>query len=368
MNKMKQLLGFVSKSEPMSLATGNCAPKFAFERPAASAVGSNRYRPTVLRQSLVLMLALMAGSACSAGDAVRSNSKAETDWNGKSFRDVTYKQVGERKLLMDIYMPDDHKFDKAPVIYYVHGGGWAAGNKEKFGNALMLPVFRQLSENGFVCVSISYRLCKKGKNVLMRDCVTDAMDGLRFLKKHSERYGIDPDCIVVFGDSAGGQLAQMLTYASPDSFAGDQDLAAIDVQPRAGISWYGPSDFTDVNLFKTNLSDKNPDRFGERISGDGDGYKKNPKAFEEMSPYHWIKKDSPPMLVLQGDTDATIPLPHAIHLKEKADHVGADVEMIIVKNAGHNWRKAGGDPVPGLEEIQRITAEYAIQQVAKLAK
>ena len=40
--------------------------------------------------------------------------------------------------------------------------------------------------------------------------------------------------------------------------------------------------------------------------------------------------------------------------------------MIIVKNAGHNWRKAGGDPAPGLEEIQRITAEYAIQQVANL--
>ena len=85
-----------------------------------------------MKPRLIWMLALMAGSACSAGDAVRSNNKARIDWQGQSFRDVTYKQVGERKLLMDIYLPDDHKSDKAPVIYYVHGGGWAAGNKEKF--------------------------------------------------------------------------------------------------------------------------------------------------------------------------------------------------------------------------------------------
>ena len=58
---------------------------------------------------------------------------------------------------------------------------------------------------------------------------------------------------------------------------------------------------------------------------------------------------------------ATIPLAHALHLKEKADHLGADVEMIIVENAGHNWRKAGGDPVPGVEAIQRITVDYAMR-------
>ncbi|WP_442511820.1 alpha/beta fold hydrolase [Novipirellula sp. SH528] len=319
-----------------------------------------------MKESLFLMLALLVSGACFADDAVLAKRKAEIDWTGKSFRDVNYKQVGKRKLRMDIYLPTAHQSEASPVIYYVHGGGWAAGTKANYGNRLMLPVFQQLAESGFVCVSIDYRLCKKGQNVFMRDCVTDAMDGLRFLNKHHQQYAIDPARIVVFGDSAGGQLAQMLTYASADKFPGDSDLAGYDVQPLAGISWYGPSDFTDVNLFKTNFSDKNPDRFRARIAGQEGSYAKNPQAFEEMSPYYWIKKDSPPLLVLQGDTDATIPLPHAIHLTEKADRIGADVEMIIVKNAGHNWRKAGGDPAPGLEEIQRITAEYAIQRVGTL--
>lgn len=323
-----------------------------------------------------LIVALMAGSVSSlmaadasdnrAAEAARLAIGADIAWEGQKFLDVPYKRVDQRVLLMDIYLPDIHMSGKAPAIYYVHGGGWAAGNKEKFGNRLMLPVFRRLAEQGFVCVSVGYRLCRKGRHVLMRDCVTDAMDGLRYLKKHADEYGIDSDRIVVFGDSAGGQIAQMLTFASPDGFSGNDALAGYEVRPLAGISWYGPSDFTDVDLFKTDFSDRNPDRFSERIAGDEGGYAAHREAYEEMSPYYWIRKNSPPLLLLQGDTDATIPLAHALHLEDKADRIGADVEVIIVKNSGHNWRKAGGDPEPGVGEIQRITAEYALRQVGLL--
>jgi acetyl esterase/lipase len=291
-------------------------------------------------------------------------SDAKVAWTGETLLDVTYKQVDGRQIKMDIYMPPTGKTSDEPVLYYVHGGGWAAGSKDKGGLPLMRPVFEQVAEKGFICVSINYRLYKKNNGVLMRDCVTDAMDGLRFLKKNAAQFGIDPDRIVVWGDSAGGQLAQMLTYADPATFPGDPALSGYDVFPIAGISWYGPTDFTDVNLFITDLDDKNPDRFGARITSTGGSYAENVEAFEEMSSIFWIKKDSPPLLLMQGNTDATIPYAHAPHLKKKADEIGADVEMVIVKNAGHNWRKAGGNPEPGVEEIQRITAEFAVQRVA----
>ena len=307
----------------------------------------------------IVKILLFVFGVCSTMGTAKPKASPEIDWSGETWLDVSYKEIGGRRMLMDIYMPSDGEPVKRPVIYYTHGGGWAAGSKEKFGDRLVLPVFRQLAEKGFVCVSIDYRLCKKGSGVLMRDCVTDAMDGLRFLKKNEERYGIDSDRIVVWGDSAGGQMAQMLIYADHKVFSGDKALVGYDVRPIAGISWYGPSDFTDVGLFKTNLSEKDPDRFGLRITGTEGGYSQHTKAYEEMSPYYWIAEKSPPLLLLQGDADATIPLGHAPHLKAKADRIGADVKMVIIKNAGHNWRSAGGDPEPGVEEIQRLTAEYA---------
>lgn len=294
--------------------------------------------------------------------AATAQDGKKVNWGGQTQLDVPYKKVGNKELRLDIYFPDENQPQDAPVLYYVHGGGWAAGSKDKGGLPLMRPVFEIVAEKGFVCVSIDYRL-SKNNGVLMRDCVTDAMDGLRFLRKNAERYGIDPEQIVVWGDSAGGQLAQMLALADPEKFPGDPSLADSKVRPVAGISWYGPTDFTDVELFRTDASDKRADRFGNRIVGNSKGYAANREAYEEMSPYFWIRKDSPPLLLLQGDGDTTIPFAHAPHLKKKADEIGADLTMVVVKNAGHNWRKAGGSPKPGVQEIQKITADFAIAQI-----
>ncbi len=280
------------------------------------------------------------------------------NWTGESLRDIVYKKVGATELHLDVYLPPVKKFESAPVVYFVHGGGWAAGSKDKFVSRLFLPVFKELAESGFVGVSVQYRFARKGRGVLMRDCVTDAMDGLRYLHQNAERLGIDPERIVVFGDSAGGQLAQMLNLAGPQGFRGDDGLAEFGIQPVGAVSWYGPTDFTDSKLFETDFSDKNPDRFGERIVGPGQSYADQPEAFEEMSPYYWIQPDSPPMLLIQGNRDSTIPLAHALHLQEKADRIGAKVDTIIVENSGHNWRSAGGEPSPSAAEIQRITVEY----------
>jgi acetyl esterase/lipase len=317
------------------------------------------------RKRFFLILVLMVGSvlAWSGNVAGAGRADAKVAWPGKSFLDVTYKQVKGHDIKLDIYMPTGEKTEAAPLIYYVHGGGWTVGGKDKGGLPLMLPVFKRLAEKGFVCVSIDYRLYKKNNGVIIRDCFTDAVDGLRFLKKHAGRYGIDPERVVVWGDSAGGQLAQMLTYADPAAFPGDESLAGYDVHPTAGMSWYGPTDFTDVDLFKTDLSDKDPDRFGFRLTGQEGGYAKFPEAYKEMSPYFCIRKESPPLLLLQGDADATIPFVHATHLKNKADKIGADVTMIVVKNAGHNWRRAGGAINPSLEDIQRMTADFALKQI-----
>ena len=140
---------------------------------------------------------VMAIAAVCLATATAAADDVKVAWTGKTFLDVTYKQVGQQQIKLDIYLPPAGKAQAAPVLYYVHGGGWAAGSKDKGGLPLMLPVFQQVAEQGFACVSINYRLCKKTSGVVMRDCVTDAMDGLRFIKKNAKRYGLDSDRIVV---------------------------------------------------------------------------------------------------------------------------------------------------------------------------
>jgi len=195
----------------------------------------------------------------------------------------------------------------------------------------------------------------------MRDCVIDCKDAIRFIAKNCKKYKVDPERFYVIGDSAGGQIAQILLLSSPESFPGDESLEDISYNMVAGLSWYGPSSFEDISLFNHDDREGFKDRFGGRIMKATDKPEDKEKLYSEMSAYHYLKKDSPPLLLIHGDRDTTIPVKHAYFMQKKADKIGAPVTSIIVKGAGHNWRQAGEEEIsPGRSEVFEKTAQFFI--------
>lgn len=292
-------------------------------------------------------------------------------WAGEVKRNIVYKQVGDEVLLLDVYEPIVKKYKKAPVFYYTHGGGWSGGSKEM--NYSVKPLFEKLSNQGFVCVSASYRLVKMHNPkypTVMRDCVVDCRDGLRFLKKHEQELGLDLSKVAVFGSSAGGHIAQLLTWSGADDFAGDPSLAAYKVSPTVGVSWFGPSDFRDTNLFVSEgIKDKfTPDHWSKRITKSEGPFKyqgadqKTRQMIEEVSPVYWLKKDSPPLLHMHGDQDNVISVTHAKHLEKQASNIGAPVEIIYVKGAGHGWSNKGIEP--SRKTLDQHSVDYILDKVA----
>lgn len=293
------------------------------------------------------------------------------EWGGKVQRNIVYKRVDGDAQLLDMYEPLVKKHIKAPVFVYVHGGGWSGGRKE-LSDAIK-PIFEALSSEGFACVSVMYRLVKNWNpddTVIMRDCVVDCRDSLRFLKKHADKLGIDPDRIVIIGDSAGGHITQLLTLSDADDFKGDEALFAYKVNPAAGISWYGPSDFRDTQLFVTeNLEDKfKPDHWATRISKSksfsyAEADEKTRKMADEVSPVIYLSKESAPLLHVHGDQDVVISPNHAHHLKTQADKAGAPVEIMMVKGAGHGWWNA--DISPDKETIVKTCVAFALKHAGE---
>lgn len=282
---------------------------------------------------------------------------------GKQLREVAYKRVGERKLYLDFYFPDEDTSTNKPVVIYTHGGGWAAGSKQGAGNASFNVVHKALLKEGFCVAAVQYRLAKKDSGISMRDCVIDAKDAIRFLSAHSEELGIDPNRIYTFGDSAGGHLAQMLLLSPPDSLTGDPELSKYTYQTVAGVSWYGPCDFEDEQLFNHDDRENFRDRFGPRIMGSETGPKTKEARYHEMSPVNYLTADSPALLMIQGDGDTTIPVKQAYRMQEALKTIQAPVEIVIVKNAGHNWRKADGETAiePSRNEIIQQTVQFFLE-------
>ncbi|SMP67432.1 alpha/beta hydrolase fold [Neorhodopirellula lusitana] len=279
---------------------------------------------------------------------------------GERKLNIRYKQVDKKSLHLDLYYPTGKQFANCPVIFYTHGGGWAVGSKHGAAIASFAKVFKQATQEGFAIAAVNYRLWSKGGTSAMRDCVIDCKDAMRFLSKHCDELKVDPNRFFVMGDSAGGQIAQMLLLSSPESLPGDQDLAENSYKMVAGVSWYGPCDFEQTDLFNHDDREGFRDRFGPRILKPDTDPKDKLPLYREMSPVNYLTKGSPPLLMIQGDKDTTIPVKHAYRIQQQAKSLNAPVEILIIKNAGHNWRSVGADIDPSRNAIIERTIQFFV--------
>ena len=298
------------------------------------------------------------------GNASRAPQRSKyLETGGERKLEVVYKNVSGRDLTLDLYYPTARRSKECPVIVFTHGGGWAAGSRYKAATGNFESVFLQLVKEGFAVAPVTYRLAKKDRNVAIRDCVIDCKDAIRYLAKNGESLGIDPMRMCVMGDSAGGHIAQMLLLASPEQLPGDPTLAEASYRMVAGVSWYGPCDFENMDLFNHDDRPDFRDRFGPRILGSDSGPQDKLTRYREMSPVNYLSPTSPPLLMIQGDKDTTIPVKHAYFMQEKAKQLQAPVEIMIIKNSGHNWRKVDAEIEPSRTEIIKRTINFFVDHI-----
>jgi acetyl esterase/lipase len=116
-----------------------------------------------------------------------------------------------------LYRPIGRAADaRLPVLVYYHGGGWVIGDLETHDT-----LCRELA-NGAGCavVAVDYRL---GPENRFPAAVDDCIAATRWVRTNAADLGIDPALLAVGGDSAGGNLAAVVTIAMRDS--GDPPIA-----------------------------------------------------------------------------------------------------------------------------------------------
>jgi len=116
--------------------------------------------------------------------------------------DIPYVENGHERQVLDIYTPETPGAESLPVMFWIHGGGWQAGNKS---DVALKP--KVLTERGFVFVSTNYRLLP---DVEMEVLIRDVAKSLGWVHRNIAMYGGDPKRIFVGGHSAGAQLATLI--------------------------------------------------------------------------------------------------------------------------------------------------------------
>ncbi len=201
----------------------------------------------------------------------------------------------------------------APVIFFVHGGGWTMGDKAEQGR----PFLHEMVSRGWIAVTINYHLAPKN---LWPAQIHDVVRALGWVKGSISAMGGDPERVVVAGASAGGHLASLLALSADDPTWRPSNMANVtNWKVRGCISFYGVLEMTgrdDVwNGHGVDLR-----KFLERYIV-GQLLSEHPDLYESLSPIERITENAPPFLVVHGGNDTVVDVNVARHFVKKFSSV-----------------------------------------------
>lgn len=258
----------------------------------------------------------------------------------ESFRDLPYVKDGHERQTLDLHVPGGKRGKAVPVVVYIHGGGWRNGKKSS-SNAIPLIT------RGYAVAGIGYRLSDAASFPAQ---IHDCKAAIRWLRAYAKEYGIDPDRIGVWGQSAGAHLAALLgTSGDVSELEGDLgEHTGVSSRVQAVCDVFGPADF-----LLSDVGGKSDNPKGPVALFLGGPPSDRRDIARRASPAHWISSDDAPVLILQGGQDRTVPPVQSRDFAERLEKVGVDVGLIEFPEAGH-----GGPEFKSAETIAKIVAFF----------
>jgi acetyl esterase/lipase len=235
---------------------------------------------------------------------------------------------GARPLELDLYLPADDA--PAPVVVFLHGGGWRLGSRHTAGPAYRgadPTPFEQVAQAGIAVASVDYRL--SGEAVWPTQ-LHDAKAAVRWLRSRADEVGIDPARIASWGESAGGHLAELLALATDPALEGDVGVTGPSSAVIAVAAWYAPSDIAAV---ATDLGADPADASTREALMLGAPAVEVPERAAEASPITHVSPAAPPFLLLHGRADQFIPVAQSERLAARLP----DATVHVYDGADHMW-------------------------------
>ena len=257
------------------------------------------------------------------GGAARGQGEPKVPDDVVFERGITYSDVEGRGLKLDLARPR-HGDGPFPAVVCIHGGGFRAGNRAGHDGLCVA-----LAQRGYVAVTVTYRLAPGHP---FPAALHDAKAAVRWLRAHASEYKVDPSRIGATGDSAGGNLAQMLGVTGDvKSLEGDGGAAEQSSRVACVVNVYGPTDLTKSYGKSVDAAEVLPLYLG------GDASKER-KRHLRASPLYWVTPDAAPTLCLHGTDDKYVAYEQAGWIVEKLNAAGVEAELITLPGAGHGFR------------------------------
>lgn len=235
--------------------------------------------------------------------------------------DIVYDPDLSPPLTGDLYLPSSG--GPFPVVLFVHGGGWLAGDK-RLVNSRYWGEF--LACRGYAFYDIEYRLSPE---VHFPQQIRDCKCALSYLRGNADTYNLDPYKFAVTGGSAGGHLTAMLALTSDDERFNPscRGYSNQSVEFQAAIPFYGVFDWTE---FYPQYAERG--RLGEQYLWEEEP---DEDLLKKASPIYYVTPQAPPFLIIHGVEDCLADIEQSRSFYKALDNAGVDVSLVEIPGASH---------------------------------
>jgi acetyl esterase/lipase len=230
---------------------------------------------------------------------------------------LEYAKYKTQNLFLDLYLPLPLGRDR-PGVVVIRGGGWKVGDRKRFAH-----VASALAERGVAAACIEYRTANKAT---FPAAIQDVKAAVRWMRANAAKYGIDPQAIGTMGGSSGAYMALLagLTTGVPE-FEGDGGNAGISSEIQAVVAMAVPADLlalsADNKLIVGDFLHTTPEQGNQ--------------TWRWASPVNHIRPDGPPVLLLHGADDDSVPPKQSTDFADLYRQAGASAEIHILDGAPH---------------------------------
>jgi acetyl esterase/lipase len=290
---------------------------------------------------LLVLLALTASSATGQQRQPKTNRGYPPKLDGAKVE--VYKTIGDVKLNIYIFTPEDHKStDSRPAIVFFFGGGWRGGSPAQFQQHC-----RYLASRGMVAMTADYRVSSRHKTKAIK-CVADGKSAVRWIRANAKRLGVDPDRVASGGGSAGGHVAACT--GTIDGMAEPGEDMSISSKPNAMVLFNPAVVLAPAGNMKP-FDKKRMSRLHERMGVEP----------AKLSPYHNVTSGAPPTIIFHGTGDTTVPFATAQLFADRMKSEGNLCRLVPFEGRPHGFfnhgRGDGKDYIATVRAMDEFLAE-----------
>jgi len=249
-------------------------------------------------------------------------------------RDVEYAVIDGTPLHLQILKPVSRNETNGtvpakiyPCVVYVQGSAWM--QQDVYAD---LPMLANLAMKGYVVACVEYRhsgiACFPAQ-------IQDARNAVRFLRMNAEDYSIDPEKMILAGNSSGGHTAVFAGIMHDDHTAANL-YPGVSGEVKGIVDYYG-----SVSVM---MEDSNPSTVNHHLPDSPEGMemggvnlRERPDLCGQLSAECNITEDTKiaPVLIFHGTKDRIVNIRQSVRLYQRMKEIGKDVRLYLVEGADH---------------------------------